>query len=95
MHGLPKPGRRVRFPYSAPPKKKCRPHEPASFVLSEGGNYMVVISDSAISDSDIHSGSGDGKIDTGSKQLVFAIVLVILLIGVGGIVAYALIKLNK
>ncbi len=67
----------------------------ASFVLSEGGNYMVVISDSAISDSDIHSVSGDGKVDTGSKQLVFAIVLVILLIGVGGIVAYALIKLNK
>lgn len=67
----------------------------ASFVLSEGGNYIVVISDNAISDSDIDPMQTEGKVDTGSKQLVFAVVLVIILIGVGGIVAYALIKLNK
>ena len=67
----------------------------ASFVLSEGGNYVVVISDKAITDSDIHAMSGNGKVDTGSKQLVFAIVLVVILIGVGAIVAYALTKLNK
>lgn len=67
----------------------------ASFVLSEGGNYIVVISDNVITDEDIDPMQREGKVDTGSKQLVFAIVLVILLIGVGGIVAYALIKLNK
>lgn len=67
----------------------------ASFVLSEGGNYIVVISDNAISDADIDPAEREGKVDTGSKQLVFAIVLVIILLGVGGIVAYALIKLNK
>ncbi|MBR6696246.1 MAG: hypothetical protein IKL70_07540, partial [Oscillospiraceae bacterium] len=67
----------------------------ASFVLSEGGNYIIVISDNVITDEDIDPMQREGKVDTGSKQLVFAIVLVILLIGVGGIVAYALIKLNK
>ena len=67
----------------------------ASFVLSEGGNYIVVISDNAISDEDIDPMQREGKVDTGSKQLVFAVVLVIILLGVGGIVAYALIKLNK
>lgn len=67
----------------------------ASFVLSEGGNYIVVISDNAISDEDIDPMQREGKVDTGSKQLVFAVVLVMILLGVGGIVAYALIKLNK
>lgn len=67
----------------------------AAFTLDEGGNYIAVISDEAVTDEEINSITAGTKIDTGERQLVFSVALLFILAALGGLIYYAMAKFNK